>query len=479
MKAAKKNNQLIDTSTEVSLQEKIFLVHGTRQIPIIAKCASKYSLFFRYKKNHEAAPSEEPVNLLIRNNGQSVELGPCRILPGPNLNGYHGRLVFLRDVYDIQSLLKNQKVVKLQSILNDLPLVLAHKNKIRRSFKEYTTNLCYDLSVYQKTFDELDWQYKDEPEEIKRLVQKAILDSESEKFLQFFQKTVDGLKREVADFSEEEHQAHGFYFRKQVWSYILCGPLMRRPNLKPRGYAGDSEMMSMVYRNAYEGETTFGKLLHKYSVGIATGNSVRYRIKLIPNMLQKTRETISVEPGEKIRVLSVACGPAWEVRDILASAQDFKDYRFSLLDQDQLALDEAFELISDIEAKWGAKVQAEYVNRSVRWMFGKRTFEQDLGKFHFIYSMGLFDYLVARVAQAVLKKLYQLLIPGGEILIGNFHVSNHDRFFLEYWGDWHLIYRTENELKNLFDHDSTAKVSVIYDKPGIQMFLQIKKYKTE
>jgi extracellular factor (EF) 3-hydroxypalmitic acid methyl ester biosynthesis protein len=476
MKAAKKNIQPIDTSTEVSLQEKAFLVRGTRQIPIIATCASKYSLFFKYKENRDFSRLDEPVNLLIRNNGQSVELGPCRILPGPGLNGYHGRLVFLRDVYDIQNLLKNQKVVKLQSVLNDLPLVLARKNKIRPSFKDYTTNLCYDLSVYQKTFDELDLQYKDEPEEIKRLVQKAILASESEKFLQFFQKTVDELIQEVSDFNEEEHQTHGFYFRKQVWRYILCSPLMRRPNLKPRGYAGDSEMMSMVYRNAFEGETTFGKLLHKYSVGIATGDSVRYRRKFIPDLLQKTRETISNAPGERTRVLSVACGPAWEVRDILASAQDFKDYHFTLLDQDQLALDEAFELISDIEVKCGAKAQAEYVNRSVRWMFGKRTFEQDLGKFHFIYSMGLFDYLVSRVAQAVLKKLYQLLIPGGEMVIGNFHVSSHDRYFLEYWGDWHLIYRTENELKNLFDQDPSAKVSVIYDKTGIQIYLRIKKY---
>ena len=475
MQTAKKDIQPIDTSTEVSLEEKTFLVRGNRQIPIFAECASKYSLFFRYKEKHNFSRSDEPVNLLIRNNGQSIELGPCRILTGPDLNGYHGRLVFLWDVYDIQSLLKNQKVVKLQSVLNDLPLVLARKNKIRPSFKEYTTNLCYDLSVYQKTFDELDLQYQDEPEEIKRLVQKAILDSQSEKFLQFFQKTVDELIQEVADFSEEEHQTHGFYFRKQVWNYILCGPLMRRPNLKPRGYAGDSEMMSMVYRNAYEGETTFGKLLHKYSVGIATGDSVRYRRKLIPHMLQKARQAFSNAPGEITRVLSVACGPAWEIGDILASKQDFKDYHFCLLDQDQLALDEAFELISDIEVQRGIKVQAEYVNRSVRWMFGKRTFEQDLGKFHFIYSMGLFDYLVPRVAQAVLKKLYQLLIPGGEIVIGNFHISSKDRYYLEYWGDWHLIYRTERDLKNLFDDNPSANVSVIFDKTKIQMFLHIKK----
>jgi len=95
MEAAKKNTQPIDTRTEVSLQEKTFLVHGTRQIPIIAECASKYSLFFKYKENHDFDHSEEPVNLLIRNNDQSVELGPCRILPDSKINGYAGRLVFL------------------------------------------------------------------------------------------------------------------------------------------------------------------------------------------------------------------------------------------------------------------------------------------------------------------------------------------------------------------------------------------------
>ena len=475
METAKKYVQPIDTITEVSTQEKFFLVHGTRKIPIFAECASKYSLFFSYKENRAFTNPEEPVNLLIHNNGQSVELGPCRIILGPDLNGHHGRLVFLRDVYDIQSLLKNNKVIKLQSALSDLPIVLARKDQIRSSFKEYTTNLCYDLSVYKKTFDELDLQYKDEPEEIKQLVQKAILDSESEKFWQFFQNAVDELIQNTANFNEEEHQVHGFYFRKQVWNFILCSPLMRRPNLKPRGYAGDSEMMSMVYRNAYEGETTFGKLLHKYTVGLATGHSVRYRRKLILEMLHKAQETISYAPGERTRVLSVACGPAFEIRDILASVQDFENYHFSLLDQDQLALDEAFQLISDIEIKWDAKAQVVYANKSVRWMFGKKTFEQDLGNFHFIYSMGLFDYLVPRVAKAVLKKLYQLLIPGGEIVIGNFHVSNNDRYFLEYWGDWHLIYRTKNDLINLFDNDPSAKVSVIFDKSGIQMFLHIKK----
>jgi len=475
METAKKPLQVIDTNPEVSLQEKAFLVHGPKRFPIHAECASKYSLFFRYIEGHPFIDLNKPISLLIQNNGDSIELGPCQILPGTELNGFHGRLVFLRNVYDIQCLLKNNKVIKLQSPLSDVPVILTRKDKIRPSFKEYTTNLCYDLSVYKNTFDELDSQYKDEPEEIKQLVQKAVLDSELENFLQFFQNTVDELIQIVADFSEEEHQIHGFYFRKQVWNFILCAPLVSRANLKPRGYAGDSEMMSMVYRNAYEGETTFGKLLHKYAVGIATGDSVRFRRKSILAMLHKNGYPISHALGKRARVLSVACGPAFEIKDILSSAENFEDYHLSLLDQDQLALDEACQLISDTEIIMGAKAQVEYVNKSVRWMFGKKTFEQDLGKFDFIYSMGLFDYLIPRVAKAVLKKLYQLLISGGEMVIGNFHVSNNDRYFLEYWGDWHLIYRTETELKNLFDDDPSAMVSVIFDKAGIQMFLHIKK----
>ncbi len=471
MEAAKKNIQLIDTRTEVSLQEKTFLVHGSRQIPIIAECASKYSLFFKYKENHDFDHSEEPVNLLIRNNGQSVELGPCRILPNPTSHDYHGRLVFLRDVYDFRSLLQDNQVAKLQSAFKDLPFIFARKGKIKPIFKSYVADLKYDLQVYKNLFDELDSQYQDEPDEIKTIVQKAIIDSEGKTFIEYYYAKIVELGQIVEGFSQEEQQAHAFYFRKQLWEFLITCPLLARTNLKPRGFAGDSEMMRMVYRNSYEGETTFGKLLHKYTVGIVTGDSVRYRRYLIPRMLRNVQKAIS----QNIKVLSVACGPASEIADILASPDDFEKYQFCLLDQDQVALDEASEMITEIEKKMNATCQVEYVNKSVRWMFGKKTFEKELGKFHFIYSMGLFDYLVSRVAKAVLKKLYELLLPGGEMVIGNFHVSNPDRYSMEYWADWFLILRTEKEFINLFEDNSIAEKTVTFDNSGIQMFLHIKK----
>ena len=89
--------------------------------------------------------------------------------------------------------------------------------------------------------------------------------------------------------------------------------------------------------------------------------------------------------------------------------------------------------------------------------------------------MGLFDYLSPRVARAVLNKLYQLLIPGGELLVGNYHVKNKDRWYMAYWMDWELVYRTEEELLDLLTVDDTAQKKVFFEDTQNQMFLSIKR----
>jgi extracellular factor (EF) 3-hydroxypalmitic acid methyl ester biosynthesis protein len=89
--------------------------------------------------------------------------------------------------------------------------------------------------------------------------------------------------------------------------------------------------------------------------------------------------------------------------------------------------------------------------------------------------MGWFDYLTPPVASAVLKKLYQLLAPGGEMVIGNYHVSNPNRYYMEYWLDWVLYYRSESEFKALLGDAPGAHMDVSFDDTGVQMFLGVNK----
>jgi extracellular factor (EF) 3-hydroxypalmitic acid methyl ester biosynthesis protein len=458
-----------------ALEIRANLVEGNITIPIDAKYTSKYSLLVRFLNGQAFNDGTEFSKLIIQKNGDSFDLGRCRVLSEPNVDGYEGRLVFINDIYDLESLLFHNKIVKLQSAFLKLPLILAHKDKIKQSFKNYTANLTYDMSVYKTLFDSLDEEYRMEEEGIQELLQQTIIETEGKEFISFLDDSLVELGSIVRGFSKEEHERHGFYFRKQLWNIILSSPIMARTNLKPRGYAGDSEMMSMIYANDYQGTSTFSKLMHKHPIAHSAATAVRNRKGVITSLIRNMQKAYGQVTNDKLRTLSVACGPAREIQNIFLSDDDCKKFHITFLDQDRSALLEAARLINQTEKYLDTKISADYLNESVRTMLRTRQLKEKWGQFHFIYSMGLFDYLTPPVAAAVLGKLYQLLEPEGEMVIGNFHVSNPSRYYMEYWLDWVLYYRTEQEFKDLLRDASSAEVDVFFDDTGIQMFLHVKK----
>jgi len=54
---------------------------------------------------------------------------------------------------------------------------------------------------------------------------------------------------------EELRPAHRAFGRRQLHPYFLCAPFFHRTYTKPLSYAGDHEMMSMIVRNGFEGES--------------------------------------------------------------------------------------------------------------------------------------------------------------------------------------------------------------------------------
>jgi extracellular factor (EF) 3-hydroxypalmitic acid methyl ester biosynthesis protein len=230
----------------------------------------------------------------------------------------------------------------------------------------------------------------------------------------------------------------------------------------------------MIYLNDYQGDSTFSKLLHKHVVEHAAAQSVRNRIPLIVQLIGDLQKKAYEDSLDKLKILSVGSGPAFELRDILKYPHDCSKYHFSLLDQDLKSLSEAASLIQWIENKFQAKIDVDLLKDSVRTMLFSRSIKHKWGQFHFIYSMGLFDYLSAKVAKAVMMKLYQMLKPGGEMVIGNFHTSNSSRYYMEYWCDWVLNLRTEEEFIALSADIPSAKRSIIFDDTKSQMFLHLK-----
>ncbi len=402
------------------------------------------------------------------------EFGRCRYIVSEEEGKSGGRLVFLNDIYDFNCLFFEKKIVTLDSFHNNLALVFSQRDNLNETFVKYVADLTFDLKVYRHFFNDIDAKYFNEDENTRSILFKVVLEKEGRKFLDFLDDKLKELERVIADFTREDHRLHGFYLRKQLWDVIECSEFMLHCNLRPRGYAGDSELMRMIYENDYRGDSTFSKILYKYSLDHPGAVAVRNRKIMIPEYLKSVVDNGKFKGGI-CKFMSVACGPAYELSDIFINSDDTEKYHCTLLDQDPEALKEAEDNIIRIQKKLGSPIQVRYLEDSVRTMLRTPDLSDQWGRFHFIYSMGLFDYLAPTVAKAVIEKIYDLLEPGGQLLIGNYHLLNKSKWFMEYWHDWVLYYRSEEEFKEILKDTNAVDIDIRLDDSGSQMFLSAKK----
>jgi len=407
-----------------------------------------------------------------------VRLGRCRfVAEGGAARETCGRLVFLDDVYDCQSLVQEGQFVDLRGFFQNLPLVMAQRERIRPEFRDYCAALVYDLSVYKRFFDEQDRIIGQEPDDVALAARDALRRTEGRRFMAFLDQKVAEMNALVKDFTQEEHERHGFYLRRQAWPYLMTSAFLQRTNLKPRGYAGDAELMIMIYEDRYQGTNVFDQLMHKHPVGTRAAEAVRFRRALVPRVLREVLPDLAHLPPRGFRILSLAAGPASEIHEIVRDRAEAERLEFTLLDQDPFALDLARETVRRVEAEHGVPLSVRYLEDSVRTMLRTRDLKRALGRHHFVYSMGLFDYLTTPVARAVLAKAYDLVEPGGTLLAGNYHLATPTRWHMAYWADWTLVYRSEEgflELAQGLDPEPAA-AAIEFDESRCQMFLRVKK----
>jgi extracellular factor (EF) 3-hydroxypalmitic acid methyl ester biosynthesis protein len=430
--------------------------------------ASRLSLAVRPSRPI-ATPADE-VWLSVELPDGPARLGPARLVPGPPDAPL--RLVFLENLVDCRVLVRDGRVADLRAWFDNVPVVLAQKERIRPEFREHVSAVAYDLSVWRRFFDEQDRVLAGEPHDVEQVARDALLRTEGRRFMAYLDVKVSELGRIVESYTKEEHERHGFYLRRHLWPYLLASEFMKRTNLKPAGYAGDAELMVMIYEDRYLGASTFNQLMHKHGLETRAAQAVRNRRSMVPRVIREafTRHGRS----GPYRFLSLACGPACELDDVFLEGSDLRRFDVSLLDQDPHALELARGMVRRVEARLGGKLAVRYHEDSVRTMLRSRDLRQRFGEHDLVYSMGLFDYLTAPVARAVLHKTYELLAPGGVLLVGNFHQRSPTRLHMDYLGDWPLVYRTEDSFLALTDGLDAIR-GLSFDETGAQMFLRLER----
>lgn len=248
-----------------------------------------------------------------------------------------------------------------------------------------------------------------------------------------------------------------------VRKIILEDPCTHHSITRPRGYPGDAGLLDYYYgfSNVATDISPVGLEVLKVNVNVPAAWAVRKRLRILAEYIDSTLMTVKRDP----RVLSIACGYLRELqysRKIEESSCDF------------FALDHDEKSLQVVQKDWGNIVKT--CKLSVFSMLRGR--DLNLGEFDLIYAAGLYDYLNDDTAVQLSKYLLQYVRPGGKLVITNFLSSSNCSGYLEAFMDWHLIYRSLEDMERLYSSiDSNGKFSKkIYTEENNQIvFLEISK----
>lgn len=275
----------------------------------------------------------------------------------------------------------------------------------------------------------------------------------------------------IKNFTPDQLKWATQFAREQIGHLVYGAPFANRAYYKPRGYAGDYEMMNHLYRDELVGKTLFDQCMHKYFIdepaGAAVKNRGQYLFEKITQLFEKT------SPAASLKVLSVASGPAMEQQIFLQNSAPYygRPVEFTCLDQDEESLKHAQRQLHSVERFVKSGFKFKFNNMAIRNVIAAGLPETD---YDMIYSAGLFDYFTEPVAQMAAQKMLASVKPGGHVIIGNFSKDNPCVPFMELVLDWHLIYRSEEDLLRMFK-GMGSKVWVEKEPLGVNLFVVIQK----
>jgi extracellular factor (EF) 3-hydroxypalmitic acid methyl ester biosynthesis protein len=282
----------------------------------------------------------------------------------------------------------------------------------------------------------------------------------------------------VAQRVEDDLQpAHRAFAKRQVHPLLLCSPFVYRTFYKPLGYAGDYEVVNMMFRDPYEGGSLFAKMVNVYALQLPPIIAHQNRITFLTERLAD--ETLRVARSNPVmRVFNLGCGPAQEIQRFLADSSLCDMASFTLCDFNEETLAYASKLLHDLKRQHGRKTQLNLVKKSVQQLLKQadRTIQYaPEEQFDFIYCAGLFDYLQDKVCRKLMSVFYEMLAPGGLLLATN--VDLHpSRGEMECFLEWHLIHRNTQQMAALAPPEVSPEDMVIKrDATGVNLFLEIRR----
>lgn len=247
-----------------------------------------------------------------------------------------------------------------------------------------------------------------------------------------------------------------------VHDIFLEDPFTKHASAQPRGYPGDADLLDYIYdHKKINGASRLGKALFEYTTNVQSSAAVRERRSIVARLIDRTAEQVSSP-----RLFSLAAGHLREAA-LSGAIKSGAIAEFVAFDQDPYSL-------SIIDRDYG-KCNVVTQHGSVRSLIASK---HSFSKFNLVYAAGLFDYLAERTAARLTRVMFDMLAPGGRLLIANFAPTLCDIGYMEAFMRWHLIYRNNADMAGLAAEISPPDIAtsnVYWNSTNCMLFLELER----
>ena len=323
---------------------------------------------------------------------------------------------------------------------------------------------------------QLETQMRAMPKKDRDLLEPKIVEAVAREAIPLIDALFERFEMLVEKISEEQLPAHGRYMRQHLHHLVLNAPFAKRTFEKPLGYAGDYEMVNMILRNGFEGNSLFAKVLHGWFVKQPPAAAHRNRINYLTERLALETQR-ATRRGKTARIFNFACGPAVEVQNFARSPLS-EHAELTLADFNAETVEYVGGILKQISGLLGRRMAVVCQQLNVYQLLKKKqkAASGEKTQFDFVYCAGLFDYLTDHTCRELMDAFYDMVAPGGLLVATNVEPSNPLRHGMEQLLDWHLIYRNEHQLRELTPRGAARENIIIRTDPtGVNLFMEVRK----
>ena len=240
-------------------------------------------------------------------------------------------------------------------------------------------------------------------------------------------------------------------------------PFVARLQQWPRGYPGDFETVEYLCSGA--NRATEGTIEHACEAYALSRSIAQQHRNKVQHQASRILRTMIANPRQT-RIASLACGSCPDLRSMLEQLPSLAGDLW-LNDGDRAAIEFSAHALRSIRDRIHFRIgDVLSVARSM-----------PRNAFDLVLAGGLYDYLDARKATLLLKIAYGLLVPGGTFFFTNIGEGNPYRPLIEYFGDWKLIERSEEDVYAFCDAAGIPRsnVSIRREETGLALLIEVAK----